>query len=94
MRLYLTRVATALVIALATQGGLEPAAAGTPWSCQCNGKPKRFIGATHACEHTLYAGTKKYIAGGPKWYLPYCTSAQWKTWNRNACKSEGCTLLR
>jgi hypothetical protein len=81
------------VCALVALTGMTPtqATAGTPWSCVCKGQPKRFIGATHACEHGLYRGTKQYTTRGPtKWYLPRCTTNQFKAWNRQACRQEGC----
>jgi hypothetical protein len=59
------------------------AAAGTPWSCVCNGKPKRFIASTRICEHQLAAANGKKVRA--------CTTEQFKAWNRKACKQEGCS---
>ena len=68
-----------------------PAAeAGQPWSCICDGKPKRYIASTHMCEKDLYKKSKKPVAQGFKLLVPACTRAQFIAWNTRACKQEGC----
>lgn len=52
------------------------AQAGTPYWCTCHGKAKRFIGATKACERTRHV--KK------------CAAADFRSFKRQACASNGC----
>jgi hypothetical protein len=79
----LTRaVASGAAIMILSAIPITQAEAGTPWSCVCKGKPKRFIASTHICEHHLSAATGKKVRA--------CTTAQFKAWNRKACKQEGC----
>jgi hypothetical protein len=65
------------------------AEAGTPWSCVCDGKTKRFIGATRACELDMYQRTHKSL-DGYKLRGPRCTRADFIAWNSQACREEGC----
>jgi len=57
--------------------------AGTPWWCTCHGEAKRFIASSRICEHELEDRTGRKVK--------QCTSAQFRTWNRKACRLEGCT---
>ena len=66
------------------------AEAGQPWSCICDGKPKRYIASTHMCEKDLHRKSKKPVAQGFKLLVPACTRAQFIAWNTRACKQEGC----
>jgi hypothetical protein len=71
-----------------------PAAqAGQPWSCICDGQPKRFIASTYACETSLYKGTGRTVRQGGKLLVPRCTVPQFRAWNRRACASAGCSLV-
>ena len=65
------------------------AEAGQPWSCTCQGKTKRFIASTKACER---AQPKNRNIKGMGKLIP-CTRAEFTAWNRNACAQEGCTLV-
>ncbi len=68
-----------------------PAAeAGQPWSCLCQGKPKRYIASTHMCEKDLHKTSKKPVAQGFKLLVPACTRAQFMAWNTRACKLQHC----
>ena len=69
-----------------------PAEAGQPWSCVCNGKPKRFIGSTNICGKDLYRSTHTVILEGVKLKIPRCSRAQFVAWNARACREEGCKL--
>jgi hypothetical protein len=69
---------------------IETADAGQPWSCQCNGVTKRFIASTRACERSQPKNKSVRLMRD----LTRCTRAEFITWNRNACISEGCTLPR
>ena len=53
-----------------------PAEAGTPYWCTCHGKPKRFIGATKACQRTQHVKT--------------CSAANFRNFKKAACASNGC----
>ena len=79
----------ALMAAMAID--MAPAEAATPWSCTCNGKVKRFLASTRACEINLYFKRGgKDIDGKVK--LPSCSRRQFVAWNSNACRHEGCKL--
>jgi hypothetical protein len=69
------------------------AQAGQPWSCMCDGSPKRFIASTYACEVDRYKGTGRTVRQGGKLLVPRCTAPQFRAWNRRACASEGCGLV-
>jgi hypothetical protein len=67
----------------------SPAEAGQPWSCTCNGKTKRFIASTKACEKAQPKNSNikrmsKMIA---------CTRTEFVAWNQNACAQKSCTLV-
>jgi hypothetical protein len=82
--------ATVLAITLAT-----PAAeAGQPWSCSCNGKPKRFIASTNACEWSQPKNQSARKLPNRRSKMIPCTRAEFVTWNRKACVKAGCTLPR
>jgi hypothetical protein len=67
--------------------------AGQPWSCICDGQPKRFIASTYACEFDRYKDSGRRVRQGSKLLVPRCTAPQFRAWNRRACASEGCTLV-
>jgi hypothetical protein len=67
--------------------------AGTPWSCVCDGKKKRFIGATKACELDAYFRAHKTLEGYSR-RGPSCTRAQFVAWNTRACREEGCKPVK
>jgi hypothetical protein len=69
------------------------ALAGQPWSCLCDGKPKRSIASTYACEADLYKESGRRIRSGSKLAVPRCTAPQFRAWNRRACASIGCSLV-
>lgn len=80
-------------VGLALVAMVPAADAGTPWSCMCEGKKKRFIGATRACEIDMYQRTHKTL-DGYKFRGPSCTRAQFIAWNARACRQEGCKPLK
>jgi hypothetical protein len=77
----------------ATALSANSAHAGQPWSCICDGSPKRFIASTYACESSLYKGTGRRVHEGFKLFVPACTAPQFRAWNRRACTRIGCTLV-
>jgi hypothetical protein len=88
MRIYKSLLAASVSVFVSFS--IAPAVeAGTPWSCVCDGKKKRFIGATNACEIQLYQRVHKTL-DGYKSRGPRCTYDQWRDWNTRACKQEHC----
>jgi hypothetical protein len=69
------------------------ASAGQPWSCMCDGKVKRTIASTYACESDLHKGSGRRVSSGFKLFVPRCTAPQFRSWNRRACAKIGCTLV-
>jgi hypothetical protein len=57
------------------------ASAAQPWTCICDGKPKRHLASTRHCE-------KKMILPKGQW----CTTAQFRKVYGPACRKEGCSL--
>lgn len=57
------------------------AVAAQPWSCICNGQPKRHLASTRFCEHQM---------GVPKGQT--CTWLQWRMVYAPACRERGCYL--
>jgi hypothetical protein len=55
-----------------------PVSAGTPYTCRCEGKTKRFIGGTYFCGHRK----------------PECTYKQYIEFRARACASQNCTVAR
>ena len=79
--------ASALAFSL---GVVAPAAeAGQPWSCTCNGKTKRFIASTKACEK---AQPKNANIKRMSKMIP-CTRSEFVAWNQKACAQKSCTLV-
>jgi hypothetical protein len=66
--------------------------AGTPWSCICDGKLRRVIAGTFACEFDLNKDNGRRVRIGNRLLVPHCTSTQFRAWNRRACAEDGCTL--
>jgi hypothetical protein len=54
----------------------QTADAATPYTCNCNGVTKRFLGATYFC------GRRK----------PKCTAAEYVAFRRKGCAVNGCTV--
>ncbi len=65
----------ALIIA-ANVNLAPPAHAGTPYTCSCDGKLKRFIGGTYFCGRRT----------------PACTSREYRAFRRNACAANACRV--
>jgi hypothetical protein len=85
------RAVTVAIAVLAGVGTVAPSAeAGQPWSCVCQGKPKRFIASTKACEWRLPRNKPLVNKPGALRLLSACTSNEFEAWNRKACKQEGC----
>ncbi|MEQ1650152.1 MAG: hypothetical protein ABL898_16345 [Hyphomicrobiaceae bacterium] len=57
------------------------ASAAQPWTCICDGKPKRHLASTRHCEHKMSL---------PKGQ--WCTTAQFRKVYGPACRKEGCSL--
>ena len=85
---------TIVMIGLVATFSASSASAGQPWSCTCNGKTKRFIASTNACEMDMYYKTHNEKESTGKIKFKPCTSSQWKAWNRKACLSEGCVPIK
>ena len=77
----------------ATMLVMPAANAGQPWSCMCDGRLKRTIASTYACESDLHKGTGRRVHQGFKLFVPACNRTQFRNWNRRACASIGCTLV-
>jgi hypothetical protein len=92
MRRIGRRVLIACSIAATMLAG-PGAKAGQPWSCICDGQPKRFIASTYACEFDRYKGSGRAVRQGGKLLVPRCTAPQFRAWNRRACASEACTMV-
>jgi hypothetical protein len=92
MASFISKFSLAVLLAMVA-GNLaapEPAEAGTPYTCVCNGKDKRFIGATRGCEidRDRAQGIKR--PGVTLLKLPRCSTAEAKAWRASACRSNGC----
>ena len=55
-----------------------PVEAGTPYTCLCEGKKKRFIGTTYFCGHRK----------------PKCTSKEYRSFREQGCAESKCTVPR
>lgn len=79
----------ASALALSMGVAPSPAEAGQPWSCTCNGKTKRFIASTKACEK---AQPKNSSIKRMSKMIP-CTRSEFVAWNQKACAQKSCTLV-
>ena len=64
--------------------------AGTPYTCNCSGAKKRFIGGSHACEITRDHPKEGVVARK----LRPCNEKEWRRFVRQACAESKCTPYR
>lgn len=87
-------ISTAVALAFPAGSINTSAEAGQPWSCSCNGKPKRFIASTNACEWSQQKNRHLMNRPGGRKLLVPCTPSEFTAWNRRACAQDGCSLRR
>lgn len=71
-------LALAFAALIAASALPEPASAGTPYTCLCEGKKKRSIGSTYFCGHRK----------------PSCTRKDYNAFREKACAAQGCSVAR
>jgi hypothetical protein len=79
-------------VAVVMSFAVPPAEAGFRYYCSCQGKKAMYLAGTRACEVNTPRTVKLNEARASGAKRVSCTRAEYTTWHRATCSSNGCAL--